>query len=161
MKRIRIIVYIGTMLVLGTSLAAVAHIQQPAITISTSKVTVQQGSQIQIHVVLSNQTEEFFSVFKSVGGARGELYYTVKVLAPNGKGASLTSYGKSIEQRGIMIISRIRKTVIPGESIEEDIDVSCMFEMSTPGKYQIQVSRPNPLKPSSDLESNVLNLTIQ
>ena len=156
MKRIRISVSIIPVLVFGMVLTAVSQVQQPAITISSSKQTEKQGSPIQIHVVLSNKTQESFSLFKSVGGAHAELYYTVKVLAPDGKEATLTPYGRSVEQRQIMPISRIRKTVNPGESMGEDFDVSRIFEMSTPGKYQIQVGRPNPLKPSSDLKSNVL-----
>jgi len=160
LKHYRAGIYVGVMLVAGTFLAAGQQSQRPTILISSSKSDFKEGDPVKIHVILFNQTSEPFSVFKSVGEAHAELYYVLRVTAPSGKEAPLTPYGKAVQQREVMAISRIREFVKPGDSVGDNIDVSRMVDMSKTGTYRIQVRRPNPLSPKSDLESNTLTITV-
>ena len=50
--------------------------KQPVITIDSRNTTVVSGEPVPLHIVLKNTTNREFSVFRSVGGARGEHHYS-------------------------------------------------------------------------------------
>jgi hypothetical protein len=89
--------------------------QQPTISIESKSPTVQLGHPIRIHIILKNTTDREFTVFKSVGGARGEQYYSVSVIGPDGDPAALTEYGAAVQKQHQPVAgSKIMKTVAPG-----------------------------------------------
>jgi hypothetical protein len=135
--------------------------QQPTITIESKNPTVESGLPIPLHIVLKNTAERQFTVFKSVGGARGEQYYLISVTGPDGSPAALTEYGAAAQKYvGMVAGSRIMKHLAPGEETDEYVMISHMFDMGATGTYVIQVSRASPLDPAIILKSNTLTITV-
>ena len=134
--------------------------QQPTITIDSKSQNFSSGEVIPIHIVLKNTTDQNFSVFRSIGGTLGEAFFSISVTGPDGNAATLTKYGEAIQKKEVTPISRIMKTVAPGESIDENIIVDHMFNMTLPGTYVIQVSRASPLDPAVTLKSNTLTIGV-
>jgi hypothetical protein len=126
----------------------------------TATIVDQAGHPVSVHIVLKNVTSQEFSVFRSVGGTRGEFHYSISVAGPGRTPAPLTKYGESVQKNGAFLISRIRKTVAPGEAVDENVMIDRMFDMSAAGAYTITVSRPSPLDPAITLKSNTLAITV-
>jgi hypothetical protein len=135
--------------------------QQPTITVDSKSQTYSSSDPIKVHVVLKNTTSQSFSVFRSVGGAYGEANFSISVTGPDGNPAPLTEYGEAAKKHSLMPISRIMKTVAPGEAIEENINADRMFDRGSAGKYAIQVSLASPLDSAIILKSNVLTIVIK
>jgi hypothetical protein len=135
--------------------------QQPTITIDSKSQIYSFGQPIKLHVVLKNTTSRSFSVFRSVGGAYGEENFSISVTGPGGSPAPLTKYGEAARSSGLMPISRIMKTVAPGEAIDENINVDRMVDTHLAGEYVIQISRASPLDPAVLLKSNKLTITVR
>lgn len=134
--------------------------QQPTISIESKSSTVQLGHPIRIHVVLKNTTDREFTVFKSVGGGRGEQYYSVSVTDPDGNPAALTEYGAVVQKHQAVPGSRIMKTIAPGGTTDEYVTVNEMFKLTATGTYVVQVSRPSPFDPAIILKSNDLAIKV-
>ena len=143
-----------------TSLPQVSR--QPSISIEAEKPTFELGQPIQIHIVLKNTTERQFTVFRSTGGGSGELYYSASVIGPDGKPAALTEYGAAMEKNRHQIVPLSRKmvTVAPSASVDDNLTVSKMFNMTAAGTYVVQVSRPSPFDRSILLKSNTLAIKV-
>ena len=148
--------------ILGMCCAALTQTpQQPTITIESKNPTVESGQPIHVHIVLKNMTERQFTVFKSVGGARGEQYYMISVTGPDGSPVALTEYGAAAQKYvGMVAGSKIMKHLAPGEETDEYVMVSHMFDMGAAGTYVIQASRPSPLDPTIALKSNIINISV-
>ncbi len=136
--------------------------QQPSISIEARKPTFELGQPIQIHIILKNTTDRQFTVFRSTGGASGELYYSVSVIGPDGNSAASTEYGAAMEKNRDQIVPLSRKmvTVAPGASVDDNVTVSKMFNMTAAGTYVVQVSRPSPFDRSIILKSNTLAIKV-
>ena len=136
--------------------------QQPTIAIESKNITVASGQPIQIHIVLNNTTDRSFTVFRSGGGASGEQYYSVSVIGPDGDPAALTEYGAAMEKNRHQIVPLYRKmvTVAPSASVDDNVTVSKMFNMTAAGTYVVQVSRPSPFDRSIILKSNTLAIKV-
>jgi hypothetical protein len=106
-------------LMLGTYCVALPTAsQQPTISIATKSPTVKLGHPIRIRVILKNTTDREFTIFQSVGGGRGEQYYSVSVTGPDGNPATLTKYGAAVLKHIPVPGSRIMRTVKPGETVK-------------------------------------------
>lgn len=135
--------------------------QQPTITIESKNPTFESGQPIHVHIVLKNTTNREFTVFKSVGGGRGEQYYLVSVTGPDGNPAALTEYGAAVQKNlGVVSGSTIMKHLAPGEDVDEYVTISRMFEMTPAGTYVVQASRASPLDPAVILKSNTLTISV-
>lgn len=134
--------------------------QRPTISIESKDLTVQSGRPIVIHIILKNTTDHDFTVLRSVGGSHGELYYSISVTSPDGNPAILTEYGAAIQKNQGFPGSRIIKTLAPGEDVEEYVDISKMFDVTSAGTYVIHASRGDPLNPRIILKSNALVIKV-
>jgi hypothetical protein len=136
--------------------------RQPSISIEARKPAFELGQPIQIHVVLKNITNRQFTVFRSTGGASGEQYYSVSVIGPDGKPATLTEYGAAMERNRDQIVPLSRKMVhvAPGGDADDNVTISGMFNITAAGTYVVQVSRRSPLNPTVTLKSNKLTINI-
>ena len=155
--------YILLLPILGACFAAHPQgPQQPTISIESKSPIVKLGHPIQIHIVLKNTTNREFTVFRSTGGASGEQYYSVSVIGPDGKPAALTEYGAAMEKNRHQIVPLSRKmvTVAPSASVDDNVTVSKMFNMTAAGTYVVQVSRPSPFDRSIILKSNTLAIKV-
>jgi hypothetical protein len=146
-------------LVCGTALPLSS--QQPSISIESKNPVVGAGQPIQVHIVLKNTTDRQFTVFRSIGGSRGELHYSISVIDPDGNPATRTAYGTAVQKNQVFPLSRIMKTILPGEDVDENVDISRLFEMGAGGEYSVQVTRASPLNPSVILKSNRLSITVR
>ncbi|HUN84259.1 MAG TPA: hypothetical protein VMU48_07760 [Terracidiphilus sp.] len=149
-------------LFLGAACAALTQAtQQPTITIESKKPTFESGQPIQVHIVLKNTTNRKFTVFRSVGGGRGEEYYSINVTGPDGNPATLTEYGTAAQKNvGVVSGSTIMKHLAPGEDTDEYVTISRMFDMTPAGTYVVQASRASPLDPAVILKSNTLMIHV-
>ena len=136
--------------------------QQPTISIDSKSPTVKLGHPIQLHIVLKNTTDREFTVFRSTGGGSGEEYYSVSVVGPDGNSAAPTEYGAAMEtNRGqLPILSRKMVTVALDASVDDNVTVSKMFNMTAEGTYVVHVSRPSPFDPAVILKSNTLAIKV-
>ena len=134
--------------------------QQPTILIDSKISTVKLGEPIHIHIDLKNTTDHEFTVFRSVGGGRGEQYYSISVTGPDGNPAAFTEYGAAVMNHPPIAGSKMMKTMAPGEDVDEYVTISRMFDMTSVGTYVVQASRASPLNPAIILTSNTINITI-
>lgn len=147
--------------VMGLCCAALTQApKQPTITINSKSQNFSFGEPIKVHVVLKNTTSQSFSIFRSPGGARGDVFFSASVTGPDGNPAPLTKYGEAIKKHNIPPQAPITKTVAPGEAIDENIDVGRQFDMNSAGIYVIQMSRASPLDPALTLKSNTLTINV-
>ena len=136
--------------------------RQPTISIASQRTAYVLGQPIRIRVVLRNTTDREFTIFQSVGGVRGEQYYSVSVIGPGGKPAVITAYGAVVLKHISVAGSRIMRMVKPGGAAKvEYVTVSRLFHMVAPGTYLVQVSRPSPLDSAVILKSNRLTIKVE
>jgi len=134
--------------------------QQPTITIDSKSAAVKSGEPIHVHIVLKNTTDREFTIFRSVGGGRGEQYYSISVIDPGGNPAAPTEYGAAARKQQAVPGSRIMKTIAPGADVAEYVFINEMFDMTGAGTYVVQVSRASPFDPTVILKSNTLAITV-
>ncbi len=134
--------------------------QQPTITIESKNPTFKLGQPIYIHIVLKNATNRQFTVFRSVGGARGEQNYRISVIDTHSRPGARTEYGEACEKHPEVNGSRKMVTLAPGQDVDEYVELTQMFDMSEPGIYIVQVSRASPHDPAVVLKSNTLPISV-
>jgi hypothetical protein len=111
------------------------------ITINAHQENVRPGEEIRVHIVLTNVSDQPLVVLMSPNPAEAELHYTVFVHDQSGKNASETDYGRRIRLR--QLIGSDAATVLkPGEKLEELTVLTKVFDLSAPGEYEVQLSRP-------------------
>jgi hypothetical protein len=72
-----------------------------------------------------------------------------------------TDYGRSIRE-GEAIGSEIAVWLKPGESLEENVDISKLFDISYPGEYEVQLSRHISDDPKKEtVESNKITIIVK
>jgi len=134
--------------------------QQPTITIGSKNPTFESGQPIQVHIVLKNTASQSFSIFRTPGGVRGELFYSISVTGPDGNPAPLTKYGEAAQKHGLIPLCRTMKVIAPGQTIDSNANVERMFDMTPAGTYVVQASRASPLDPAVILKSNTLTISV-
>ena len=137
-------------------------LQNPTIAIESRNATVESGQAVQVHIALENTTSQEFTIFRSTGGGSGELYCSISVIGPDGHPAASTEYGAALEKNrhAINPLSRKMVHVAPGETVDDNVTVSKMFNMAAPGTYLVQVSRSSPFDPAVILKSNTLEIDV-
>lgn len=114
-----------------------------SIAISASEIAAKRGSQVKVRTKLTNISSreiEFFDTNRycdyavEVRGPTGNLapegQYKRSLLCPNGTGRAM----------GWRKLVRLK----PNESVEAEILVSSLYDMSRPGKYSVEVMRKAP-----------------
>ena len=107
--------------------------QQPTISIESRNPAVKSGQPIQIRIILKNTTDREFTVFRSGGGASGELYYSVSLTGPDGSPAALTDYGEAVQKKQGVPGSKIMRHVAPGG--EADDARRTIYESTKPSPH--------------------------
>jgi hypothetical protein len=130
------------------------------ITISPPTRAVKVGTEIRIHVVLTNVSNKpiFESRFPRTDQA--EFQYLVRVHDQTGRDAPETEYGRAARQR--VFIGSVRSQLLqPGEKLEEDTIIDKQFNLSAPGEYEVQLSRPASDDPKDGVvTSNKITITV-
>ena len=88
--------------------------------------------------------------------------YSITVLDHGGLPVPLTKEGDAIRTgKGNIVISRaIVIQLQPGESHSEDLDLRRYYELKTPGKYTVQVTRELGTPPDK-VSSNILEMNLK
>jgi hypothetical protein len=165
-----------------------------SITLSVAQNVLQAGSKVRIRLVFKNTSDHEIQYVRGPGigvEPHGEIFTDVEVRGTKGELMPETKYYRALRGKddtsantaGAMksavtsatsgppeLRPRIRGSFVglmlkPGESMEEDIVVSKLYDLSQPGRYAISASRPLSniaTDPNSQLiaRSNTLMITI-
>jgi hypothetical protein len=130
------------LLLLGIACAASASAQSPpyTITISPRVETVTSGDPIDVVVTFKNLTNHGIDFSANISDLTG--------IDPNCSFEVTDDHGAPVQQKKyphseLATGHAVFRILEPGESITETESVGRLFDMSKPGKYVIQVSRPN------------------
>jgi hypothetical protein len=142
--------------------AAPDNNSQPfTITISAHEETVKVGEEARVHIVLTNISDQALVFRRSVNPFTAELHYTILVHDKSGKDAPETEYSR--HARLHQLIGSDSATLLkPGEKLEEDTVLSTLFDLASPGEYEVQLSRPASEESGEKeiVKSNKLTITI-
>jgi hypothetical protein len=143
-------------------ISAAADKSQPfTVAISASQETVKIGEEIRVHVVLTNVSSEPLFVRRSPNPAEAEMHYTVLFRDKNGKDASETKYGRAVRKHELVIVSDAAIVLDPGQKLEEDTDLHKLFEITSPGEYEVEFSRHVDDDPNNEIvKSNRITITV-
>lgn len=145
-------------------------VQPPfSLTIKADEATVKSGSPVWVTAAVQNISGHplttVLAYFKDKGG------YVYKVSAVNEKGASApeTKHGRRAqghetpeeESRDFYVVnsSSANYTFSPGETMKDRVEVTKLFDLTTPGKYTIQFQEFD-LDSNTMLKSNIVTVTV-
>lgn len=161
--RLRIINMLAIAVVALSSQAAVEFGQSPpplTISISVVNPTVKVGTEIRIHVVLRNVSDKAMLIPTSPDPSEAELHYRVQVRDKSEKDAPETTYGHTVRTTGFSG-SEMKISLQPGGTLEQDTLLRKLFDLSTPGVYEVQLSRRVPYDPNGEtVKSNMITITV-
>ncbi len=141
------------------SLCTSALAQSLQLSISTPSSTVKSGgAQVVILVKLTNGTDRVLNVRQQVGDIIPGFAYKVLVTRADGRVVPSSSYAKDI-QSGVPG-SRSIRTLSPGESLVEKLNISRLVDMTSPGLYHIVLTRERSEADQSTLTSNVVSIQV-
>jgi hypothetical protein len=132
------------MLVLATTSRPQTLASDLSLTIRLQENTVKVGAFVTLEITVKNTSDRESYVGAIVGSA--EAGYDVTVVDGEGKAAMETSYGRKIhgkEPKGNLtdLHSERVELLKPGETLQEQIHLSEIYDFTHPGKYTVQVSR--------------------
>ena len=131
--------------------------QSFSIAISAAKAEVSAGSPVEILIRLTNNSDQDanWSTIYS-GGVANDYTYDIRLeggkrLAPSHP-----------RDDGPVIGSAVIGTVKPGKSFETRVDISAQYDMTKPGKYIVQLSRPiSGSAKKSEVKSNKITIIVK
>jgi hypothetical protein len=139
-----------------------------SVSISAGQTTVPIGRPIVIAIRLQNTSSESITIDASNGLEQGELYYKVHVLNERGQVPRPTDYLRGLEGSGksphptVRARSSIIFTLQPGESLNDSVNITKLFDISQPGRYEVRVSRTVPVWLGSGMvNSNAITITVR
>lgn len=151
---------------LFSSLTATAAQSDPkpfSITIRTQRELVKAGAEILVEITLTNTSNNEISLGKAPGTQPlAESEYAVEVYNSKGQRAPDTEYGQKIRNRKIWFgRSRDSVSLKPGESCDDGVLISKIFDLNRLGIYTVQLSRviPEPLG-KGIVKSNTITITV-
>ncbi len=111
-------------------------------------------------MVLTSISNQTLVLRCSVGPLTADQHYTVRVHDKSGKDAPETEYGR--HARLHQLIGSDAATLLkPGEKLEEDTVLSTVFDLTSPGEYEVQLSRPVSDDPKDGVvKSNIIAITV-
>jgi hypothetical protein len=153
----------GWVLVLAGVLfsAADAQVARPSMSIalSAAQPSFELGKPMVVHIVLKVLAEEGISLPVPRNGP--ELDYRISMRRTDGLHQTPpTEYGLQVRRGAIYPLSVLIKPFLMRETIEQDLDLTKMFEISRPGEYEVQVMRPEPTDPVCSILSPVFRVRV-
>jgi len=141
----------------GTSLPRAAN-RPLALSISAPEQVVQIGSELKIRTILTNVTSHVITLHDRIPACD----YRVQVLDDKGNLAPETDYQRQLKCNARFTESRnVLVTLKPQESRQEEILITRLFELNSPGKYSVQVSRSIPTElGGGSIKSNEIAVTV-
>jgi hypothetical protein len=131
-----------------------------SITIKASPETVRVGEEARVHVTLTNISGQDLVLRRSPNPSAAEIHYTVRVYDKNRKDAPETEYGRHARLRQLAG-SDSAALLKPGEKLEEDSVLSTLVALTSPGEYEVQLSRPVSDDPKAEVvKSNIVTIAV-
>ena len=127
-----------------------------SITIGTEKAAVKTGSQVWVKIQLTNTSNREVDCSAAyVDGVDARYQYDVRGVGGN-------PVRKIVKQHPELVSGSIQLcTLKRGESTDGGNDISTLFDMSQPGEYVIQLSRPVSSNPKDGVvKSNKIVVTV-
>lgn len=143
-------------------IAAAEDNKQPfTITISAYHETVKVGETIRLHVSLINISDQTLVFRRSVSPYTAEHHYSVQIHEKNGKDVLETEYGRHVRLHQL-IGSDTAALLKPGEKLEEDIVLSTVFDLTSSGEFEVQLTRPVSEEPNEKetVKSNIITIIV-
>jgi hypothetical protein len=125
---------------IGTTLLGSNPPQSFTIAIGTVGNTFKLGAKIPVQVVLTNTSDHDINAAVGKGDAAEDAGYVLEVWDAKGDHSpetKLKSVGKEVS-------SAVGVTLSPGQSVKNRMIVNEFYYLTSPGKYQIQVSLTDP-----------------
>ena len=111
-----------------------------SLTIAGPEAPIKNGSKINVHVRLTNTSVHEITLFDT----NRDCDYRVEV-SINGNPARETEYKRALRCDETMILERnVLVTLKPQQSTEDNIMISNLYDMTTPGTYLVRVMREIP-----------------
>jgi hypothetical protein len=115
-----------------------------SLAISLDNNTVKSGSFVDLRVLKKNVSREDLGAYRIVGSA--EDSYEIEVTDASGHPAAETSYGRKLhgkEPNSHFHVhhSRMWIDLKPGDTLEESVYLSDIYDFTQTGKYTVQVSQ--------------------
>lgn len=102
--------------------------------------SVVAGGKIVLEIALRNVSQGDLVVRQTMRPDQGEWDYGVDVRDEKGDRVDQTKYGRNREQI-IRLLSSHMHTLKPDQTLNAEITLSKLFDLTVPGRYTIQVSR--------------------
>src|SRR6266403_5108418 len=132
--------------------------QTLSLVITPAHQTVSAGSEVKIKTKLTNSSDHVVTFFDT----NFDCDYPTEVRDDKGNPAPQTPYRRELKCSERLGDTRnILVTLKPQESIDEEIVVNKLYDLSRPGDYLIQVSRTVPKKlGGGSIKSNTIMITL-
>jgi len=112
-----------------------------ALSITGPRASVKSGAEIRVHVTLTNTSDREITIFDT----NRDCDYQAEVVDEAGQPAIETEYRRTLKCEGPSVISRnVLITLKPGETREDELVISDLYDMRRPGHYAVHVSRKIP-----------------
>ncbi len=154
-------IQIASILILLSLYQGAQTVRPPFSLTISAKTAIQEGSDVKIRIALTNTSTRKLSVLHEKANEIGErVGFSLDVRDANNIQVSLTAYGKAYYNHELALVGApYYADVRPGQTLEDWIVVSKLYDLSKPGKYKIQVQRTDE-DTSVVVKSNVLNIMI-
>jgi hypothetical protein len=168
-----------TWLLVLTALAAVtlSAAEQPfSVTLAAPRAPLKSGADLRLLATIKNTSTQDVHFRESPGVIPEDGFlYKITVLDPGGRPAPPSARvlkQRKLTREGIPFIpwggSFTRRTLKPGQSFVDEIDVTEDYDLSQPGIYTIWVTRLIPLRmtphgverPKGSVKSNTITVTV-
>jgi hypothetical protein len=171
-------------MLLGMYSMCAAQSTKPAIsiTINSSPTVVKTGTEVKVEITLTNVSNHQITLAKDNAQNHGESFNRIEVRDQKGNLAPDTRYArflkgkvsdddkrqdknKAVGDHGVELVndlpldSAAPHVLKPGETLKDEIVVTKLFDLSTPGKYTIQVDRHDD-EGKTTVKANAITVTV-
>jgi hypothetical protein len=130
------------------------------ITISTPSQTVRSGMEVRIHAVLTNVSNHTIVTEREPASDQGEAHYDIRIQDKYGSTVPLTERGRAIKAHRFDG-SKIKIWLQPDGKMEEETILNNQFDLTNPGEYEVQLTRPVSDDPKDGIvKSNKIMITV-
>ena len=129
-----------------------------SITLAAKTATVKRGTSVWVKIQLTNNSAQDLDESGTINGMTGaDPNLSFKVRDEDGKLKQ-----KKVHKHPELASGKpINRTIAPGETLEEEQDVSRLFDMTEPGSYVIEVSRrASDAQKDKSVKSNTITVTV-
>ncbi len=158
--KLAVVILLGMLEMVAASSAAQTERKDPFTITISAPANVNVGEEVRVRIIFTNVSDKPYFYTVSAKPSEAEYEYIIKAWSADGKEAPETDYGRRIRLGEFILPGRAGGAVDPGEKVEEDSTISKLFDLSTPGKYEIEVDRPVYDDPKWIVKSHRISITV-